>query len=322
MDQPVAVTGKKGSVNWREEKGVRLNGRNREEMTRISSEERIVRANGVDLCVQAFGDSADPAILLIHGAGASMLDWGDGFSERLAGSSRFVIRYDHRDVGRSVSYEPGVPPYTLRDLTADAVGLLDVFDLDSAHLVGRSMGGGIAMLAALEYPDRVSSLTLIGTSPGGCGLPPMSEEFLAHVSGAETPDWSDRDAVIDHVVDLLRAFAGGSPHFDEASIRDLVGRDVDRTVNIASSMTNHFLIDNGDPIRDRLGMIGAPTLVIHGAQDPVFPLDHGLAIANEIPGAQLLTLEETGHELPEAVWDIVIPAIVKHTSGRGSGSVR
>jgi pimeloyl-ACP methyl ester carboxylesterase len=280
----------------------------------LAFDETIVRANGVDLCVQAFGDPADPAILLIHGAGASMLDWGDGFCERLATGSRFVIRYDHRDTGRSVSYEPGRPPYTLHDLAADAVGLLDVFALDTAHLLGRSMGGGIALLATTEHPDRIASLTLVGTSPGGSGLPPMSEAFLAYISDAGTPDWSDRAAVIDHVVDLLRAFAGGSPHFDEMAMRDLVGRDVDRTVNVASSMTNHFVIDSGDPIRDRLGMIGTPTLVIHGARDPVFPLGHGFALAKEIPGAQLLTLKQTGHELPRAVWDLVIPAIVRHTA--------
>ncbi len=105
------------------------------------SNEKIVRANGVELCVETFGDPADPAILLIHGAATPMHGWEDELCESLAAASRFVIRYDHRDTGRSVSYEPGAPQYTLRDLTADAVGLLDAFDLGSAHLVGRSMGG-------------------------------------------------------------------------------------------------------------------------------------------------------------------------------------
>ncbi len=127
-----------------------------------------------------------------------MLGWEDGFCERLAAGSRFVIRYDHRDTGRSVSYEPGAPRYTLRDLVADAVGLLDAFGLDKAHLVGRSMGGGIATLVVLDCPDRVASLTLIGTSPGGSDLPAMSEEFLAHIGGAGIPDWSNREAVIAH----------------------------------------------------------------------------------------------------------------------------
>jgi pimeloyl-ACP methyl ester carboxylesterase len=280
----------------------------------MESNEKIVRANGVDLCVETSGDPADPPILLIHGAAASLIAWEDEFCERLAAGSRFVIRYDHRDTGRSVSYEPGAPQYTLRDLVADVVSLLDVFDLGSAHLVGRSMGGGIAMLAALDYPDRVASLTLVGTSPGGSDLPPMSEEFLAHISGGSSPDWSDREAVIDHVIGLLGVYSGGSGHFDEAAMRDLVGRDVDRTVNIASSQTNHFIIDIGEPFRDRLGEIRAPTLVIHGTEDPVFPLGHALTLAKEIPGAELLALEQTGHELPGAVWDVVVPAILRHTS--------
>jgi pimeloyl-ACP methyl ester carboxylesterase len=281
----------------------------------VASNERIVRANEVDLCAQTFGNPADHAMLLIHGAAASMLAWEEEFCERLAAGSRFVIRYDHRDTGRSVSYEPGAPPYTLRDLVADAVGLLDAFGLESAHLVGRSMGGGIAMLAALDYPDRVASLTLIGTSPGGSDLPPMSEEFLAYISGAGSPDWSDREAVIDHVIGMLRVFSGGSGHLDEVAMRDLVGRDVDRTVNIASSQINHFVIDVGEPFRDRLGEISALTLVVHGAEDPVFPLGHALALEKEIPGARLLVLEQTGHELPPAVWDVVVPAILRHTSG-------
>lgn len=285
------------------------------EVRPVKSDDKIIRANGVDLCVETFGDPADPAILLIHGAAASMLAWEDEFCERLAAGSRFVIRYDHRDTGRSVSYEPGAPPYTLRDMVADAIGLLDAFDLRSTHLVGRSKGGGIAMLAALDYPDRVASIALVGTSPGGSDLPPMSEEFLAHISGARNPDWSDREAVIDHVIGMLRVFSGGSGHLDEAAMRDLVGRDVDRTVNVASSQTNHFVMDTGEPFRNRLDEIAAPTLVVHGAQDPVFPLGHALALEKEIPGAQLLALERTGHELPPAVWDVVVPAILRHTSG-------
>ena len=221
----------------------------------MESNEKTVRANGVSLCVQTFGDSADPPILLIHGAATSMLAWEEEFCERLAAGSRFVVRYDHRDTGRSVSYELSAPPYALRDLVADAIVLLDAFDLRNAHLVGRSMGGGIAMLAALDYPDRVASLTLVGTSAGGPDLPPMSEEFLAHISGVRNPDWSDREAVIDHVVGMLQVFSGGSGHANEATMRDLVGRDVDGTVNIASSQMNHFVIDAGEPVRDRLGEI-------------------------------------------------------------------
>jgi pimeloyl-ACP methyl ester carboxylesterase len=282
------------------------------------SDETIVQANGVDLCVQTLGDPADPAILLIHGAATSMHGWEDEFCKRLAAGPRFVIRYDHRDTGRSVSYAPGEPPSTLRDLAADAVALLDVFNLESAHLVGRSMGGGIAIIAALDFPVRVASLTLIGTSPGGPDLPPMSKEFLAHIFEAETPDWSDRQSVIDSIVDLLRLYSGGSGHFDEVAMRDLVGREIDRTVNVASSQINHFAMDVGAPSRGRLATISVPTLVIHGTQDPIFPLGHALALVEEIPSARLLTLDRTGHELPRAAWDVVISAIMRQTARSAS----
>lgn len=280
----------------------------------LASNEQTVRANGVDLCVQTFGDPAGPAILLIHGAAASMLWWEDEFCARLAAGPRFVIRYDNRDTGRSVTYEPGAPSYTFRDLVEDSAGVLDAFGLGSAHIVGISMGGGIAHQLALGHPDRVESLTLISTSPGGPDLPPMSEEFLAHVREAVVPDWSDRTAVIDYIVDLMRASSGGSRPFDEVGARDLVSRDVDRAVNIESSMTNHSVFDAGDPLPEPPGEVCAPTLVIHGAEDPVFPLGHALALAKDIPGAQLLTLEQMGHELPRTVWDIVVPAILRHTS--------
>jgi pimeloyl-ACP methyl ester carboxylesterase len=277
--------------------------------------ERIVRANGVDLCVETFGDSSDPAILLVAGAGSSMLSWEEGFCERLAAGSRFVIRYDHRDTGRSITYAPGAPKYTGLDLGGDAVGILDALGVDRAHLVGISMGGGIAQLVALDHPDRVASLTLISTSPGsGPGLPETSEELRAHFARATAePDWSDRAAVVDYIVEDARAYAGKSRPFDEAAWRDLAGRDFDRSINLASSMKNHFLIDGAGSWRERLGEMRIPTLVLHGTEDPLFPYGHGVALANEIPGAQLVPLEQTGHELPRAVWDVVVPAILRHS---------
>ncbi|MDT4973741.1 MAG: hypothetical protein QOG22_3884, partial [Pseudonocardiales bacterium] len=111
--------------------------------------EQLVRTNGVDLCVETFGDKGNPAILLIMGAGASMVDWDAEFCLRLADAARFVIRYDHRDTGRSVSYPAGTPPYALRDLLDDAVGLLDAYELPRAHIVGMSMGAAIGQLMAL-----------------------------------------------------------------------------------------------------------------------------------------------------------------------------
>jgi pimeloyl-ACP methyl ester carboxylesterase len=284
--------------------------------------ERIVRANGVELCVETFGKPADPAILLV---GTSMLTWEDEFCERLAGvtegaaeGARFVIRYDIRDTGRSVGYEPGNPPYTIRDLVADAVGLLDTFGLASAHFVGFSVGGMICQRAALICPERVASLTLIATRPTAPGpndpdLPEHSQKVMAWVMGTPNPDWSDRAAVIDYLVERDRQVAGSLP-FDHAARRDVAGRLFDRTDNVGWSIATFAAIDLGDRWRERLGAIRPPTLVIHGTEDPFFPYGNGVALADEIPGAQLLTLERVGHELPRAVWSTVIPAIVRHTS--------
>jgi pimeloyl-ACP methyl ester carboxylesterase len=284
------------------------------------ADRRMVRANGVDLCVETFGDSASPALLLIGGAESSMDWWEDEFCERLAAGPRFVIRYDLRDTGQSVTYEPGAPGYTGSDLVADVAGLLDALDVERAHLVGISMGGGIAQEVALVHPARVESLTLISASPAVAGraernLPPPSEDLRAFFGNPPpAPDWTDRAAVIDYLVAGLRPYQGSLP-FDEEGTRALVARIVDRTRNIESSMTNHSLLDEGEAVSGRLDEIKAPTLVLHGTEDPLFPIAHGEALATEIPGARLLRLEGMGHQMPpRQLWDRVVAAILEHTT--------
>src|ERR687894_1641706 len=289
------------------------------EIRPMAANERIIRANGVDLCVETFGDRADPPILLIMGGASSMDWWEEGFCERLAAGSQFVIRYDHRDTGRSVSYEPGAAPYSLRDLAEDAVGVLDAFGLESAHLVGMSVGGWIGQLVALDHPDRVASLTLISTSPtagpSDPDLPEMSEELRASFAEeAPEPDWSDRDAVIDYIVEGERPFAGSRP-FDGAAIREIAARAFDRTTNLASSITNHAGIDSGDRWRKRLGEVSVPTFVIHGIEDPMYPYGNALALTKEIPGARLLARGRGGQEVPHGdLGAVVVPAILRHTA--------
>jgi pimeloyl-ACP methyl ester carboxylesterase len=282
-----------------------------------TSQPTMVLANGVELCVQTFGDPESPAILLIGGAATSMDWWEEEFCERLASGPRFVIRYDLRDTGQSVSYERGAPQYGGPDLVTDAVGLLDALRLARAHVVGMSMGGGIAQRLALHHADRVASLTLIATSPGGADLPPMSDELRAWFEEPPPePDWSDRQAVVDYIVEDLRQHAGTLP-FDEEEMRAFAGRIVDRTVNIASSMKNHYLLEGDEPVGPRLGELTAPTLVLHGTEDPLFPYGHAEALAAEIPGARLLPLEGMGHELPpRPIWDQVVAAILDHTAER------
>jgi pimeloyl-ACP methyl ester carboxylesterase len=277
----------------------------------MSKSERIIKANDVDLCVETFGRVADPAILLVHGASASMLWWEEELCEQIAVAGRYVIRFDNRDTGRSVSYPPGKPHYSLGDMMADAVGILDALGVGRAHLVGRSMAGAIVALAAIHSPGRVASLTLFSTTTGGADLPPMSEEFTRYTRSGG-PDPSDPAAVVDFIVGLMKVYSGGSPYYDETAVRGLAERDVARTRNIASCLTNHFVIDFGEPIR--FSEILAPTLVVHGERDPVFPLGHGHALHNEIPGAELLILEQAGHELPPPLWDVFVPALVRHTA--------
>jgi len=231
----------------------------------------------------------------------------------------FVIRYDHRDTGRSTSYPAGSPTYGQPDLVADARGLLDAYNLADAHIVGMSMGGGIAQRLVVEHPDRVATLVLVSTSPGGPGgpdnpdLPPMSEQIEAVFSDpAPEPDWSDRSAVIEYMVEGQRPFEGTHP-FDEAGLRVLVGRVFDRTNDMAATNTNHWMLEGGDPIRAQLGQISAPALVLRGTADPLFPIGHGKALADEIPSAVLIPLDGVGHQMPPRhVWEVVIPAILRH----------
>ena len=280
-----------------------------------------VQVNGVDLCVECIGDPADPPILLIMGSSASMDWWEDEFCGRLVAGRRFVVRYDHRDTGQSISYEPGAPGYTLDDLIADPAALIDRLELGVAHVVGMSMGGGIAQGVALGHPDRVGSLTLIATAPAAPGpedpdLPSMSDETIAQFS-IDAPDWSDRGAAIEYMTHLARVSAGRAYPLDDAAFRELAARVFDRTRSMASTMTNHHVLDGGERTRERLGEIDVPTLVVHGTDDPIVPYGNAPALVREIRGARLLTLEGTGHDLPRPVWDIVVPAILEHTGAAG-----
>jgi pimeloyl-ACP methyl ester carboxylesterase len=280
----------------------------------VSVTERIVEANGVELCTEPFGEAADPPILLIMGIGASMLWWEEGFCGMLAEGGRFVIRYDHRDTGRSVTDPPGRPDYTGADLTADAVGVLDAYGIAAAHLVGVSAGGGIAEELALDSPDRVRSLTLISTSPvtpGDRGLPPPSAGLGRFVTTVEV-DWSDPESVIEYQLDYWRVLAGEKRRFDEAAFRALARREVGRASDFRAAQNHNLLHDEGRS-REPLSSISCPTLVIHGTADPMFPIGHGEALAEEIPDAQMLRLDGAGHGVYRADWEEIVAAILEQT---------
>ena len=273
--------------------------------------ERLLDIDGVELCVETFGDPAAPAIVLVAGASASMLWWDAELCGRIAAGGRFVVRYDHRDTGRSTCWPPGRPTYAYRDLAEDVLGILDALGVERAHLVCQSMFGGIGLVLGVDRPDRVASLTFVSTSTGADDLPPPADDLAMPAE----PDLSDPAAVVEYVVAGARACSGGSPYFDEAAIRALVERDVARARNYASTLVNHYAIGFDEPSRGGFGDLTAPTLVVHGDHDPLLPPAHGEALRDAIPGAELLVLKGAGHDVPRAVWDDFVPALLRHTAG-------
>jgi pimeloyl-ACP methyl ester carboxylesterase len=193
--------------------------------------------------------------------------------------------------------------------------VLDTYGISAAHVVGVSAGGAFAQLLALGFPDRVLSLVLISTSPATPGnrtLPPPTDRYGRFVATAEV-DWSDERSVIEYLVGYARMLAGGERAFDEAAARELVRRDVERARNIAAS-ENHGVVAEGELPSASLSSISVPTLVIHGTADPMFPLEHGEALANEIPSARLLPLEGAGHGVERSDWETIVHAILAHTA--------
>lgn len=271
------------------------------------------------LCVDRFGAPDDPAVLLIAGAAQSMDWWTPEFCGLIRDEGYQVIRYDHRDTGRSTTSPPGHPGYSAVEFTSDPVRILDSFGIDSAHLIGVSMGGGIAQTIAVEFPGRVRTLTLIATSPAGGTpppLPPPTESVQATFSGDSHIDWSDPDAVLTHRVEGERPFAG-SWGFDEARIRAIAALEIRRGGDIAAAEANHFLIAAETTVDP--AAIRAPTLVVHGASDPMFPLPHGEALARMVPDSTLLVLDGMGHETPPPpAWSTLLPVLRAHLLSRGA----
>jgi pimeloyl-ACP methyl ester carboxylesterase len=280
--------------------------------------ERIVHVNGIDLCVEEFGERSHPALLLIAGAASSMDWWDVAFCERLAAGSLRVVRFDLRDTGRSTTFPPGAPPYPGSALIADVVELISALGLAPVHLLGLSMGGGIAQQIAIRHPELIATLILMSTSPDGPGgdgtLSPPTPALMASFS-SPSPDWSHREAVQRYFVATERAFSGTIP-VDEPRIREIAGAAFDRSSSLASA-DNHVMAGGDDDAATRaeLASITAKTLVIHGSADPLFPLDHGEALAREIPGARLVVIDGMGHQNPPPpTWDVIVPAILEHTA--------
>lgn len=277
--------------------------------------EMIVSANGVTIATEAFGDPAAPPVLLIMGAMASMLWWPDEFCRKLAAGGRYVVRYDNRDTGLSTKYAPGNPPYSLDDMAGDAIAVLDAYGLPTANVVGMSLGGMIAQILAFSKPQRVSSLTLVSTTPVGLktDLPPISAAYMEHAASAESLDWADRGQVVAFMTKDARMIASTRHRHDADRIRAFIERDYDRSGGLLSA-TNHFMLKGGEAVEGKLKSLEAPLLVIHGTTDPIFCVEHGKTIADVVAGSEFLSIDGGGHELHSSDWETMLAAITRHTS--------
>lgn len=285
--------------------------------------ERFVQDGDLVLCVEGIGSPDDPALLLIGGNAASKDWWDDELCARLAAGGRYVVRYDSRDTGASTQWPAGEPGYTGADLADDALRVLDGLGIGAAHVLGMSGGGAIAQRLGVEHPERVLTLTLLSTTFGGPAsvpwddLPPSTDAVAASFAHpAPDPDWTDREAVVAHVVAGERVFAGTLP-VDEERLAALVRRVFDRTPDMAAGCTNHWIAESGPPLSAGIGTITAPTLVLHGTVDPLFPYGHAEALAQEIPDARLVPLPGVGHQMPPPeVWDVLVTEVLDHTAPR------
>jgi pimeloyl-ACP methyl ester carboxylesterase len=273
----------------------------------------VGRPDGTTLAVETLGRDDDPVLLLLGGAGWSRDWWDDELCARFVAAGLRVVRYDFRDTGESTHWPPGAPGYTGADLVADAVAVLDAIGAERAHLAGLSMGGALAQRLALTVPGRVGSLTLIATTavdPRVGELPGLTPELAAlFADGVPEPDLSDPAAALEALVEGERPFAGPDA-FDEARVRAIARRVVARSRDLAACANHYGLVDAHAGPDDLSTLAGVPTLVVHGGCDPLFPVEHGRALAAAIPGARLLEIAGMGHQLPPATsWERVVGAV-------------
>jgi pimeloyl-ACP methyl ester carboxylesterase len=296
----------------------------------------VVKANGIDLAYDSFGDEADEAILLIAGLGTQMIRWTVPFCEALAARGYRVIRFDNRDSGCSTHLHQCAPPdfgalaaalmagqrpdvpYTLHDMAADAIGLLDALVIDRAHVVGRSMGGMIAQILASEHSERVLSLTSIMSSTGNPMLPQAEPDVMALMLRPAPDPVSDEAGFLAHRLAFARRIAGTSSVFDEEAHRLLILEETRRAYDPGGSGRQIAAMAVTGDRRSSLATITAPTLVIHGGDDPLIPPACGRDTAARIPNADLMLIDGMGHDLPPALDRKVIEAIDR-TARRSSG---
>ncbi len=282
----------------------------------------------VELAHQSFGSKSDPAILLIMGLGAQMVQWPDLFCEALAERGFHVIRFDNRDVGESTWLDGHPPPnlmrlllrkrlgltcavpYTLEDMARDAVGLLDALGIQQAHVVGASMGGMIAQLLAIHHPERVLSLTSIMSTTSNPRLPRAPRDIARRIM-VPAPDPANFEACVQHSMGLNRLLMSPAyPSTDEA-LRERVERVVSRGVNPPGKLRQIAAITVTTDRRPGLARLNIPSAVIHGNADRLVPPAHGLDIARVSPKAEMELIDGMAHDLPIALAPRMIDVIVR-----------
>ncbi|MDR3513249.1 MAG: alpha/beta hydrolase [Caulobacteraceae bacterium] len=284
-------------------------------------------ANGISIEYDSLGDDDAETILLVAGLGMQMVRWSAEFRETIAAQGFRVVRFDNRDVGLSTHFDDApVPelnavaqalargerpdvPYTLYDMADDAAGLLDVLEIERAHIVGASMGGMIAQLIASEHPHRTLSLTSIMSNTGNPGLPPATAEAMAVLTQRPPSPFEDEAGFLAHSARSARVIGSPGFPFDEAAQRAEALAAAQRAYNPAGFGRQIAAITATGDRRARLNTIAAPTLVVHGAADPLVPLAGGQDTAANIRGAELKVIEGMGHDLPPALYETLALAI-------------
>jgi pimeloyl-ACP methyl ester carboxylesterase len=284
--------------------------------------------NGIRIEYDTFGDRGAEPLVLVMGLGGQMLLWDERLCESLAARGHFVVRFDNRDIGLSTHFDSHAAPdlmavmtalasgkplplaYTLDDLADDAVALSDALGFDGAHFVGASMGGMIVQTVAIRHPARVRSLVSIMSTTGNPALPAARPDLLARLGG---PAPVGRAASIDASVEMWRLISGPGYPFDEPAIRARSELLYDRSNHPEGQLRQLAAILAHGNRAPSLASVRAPTLVIHGTDDPLVPVEGGKDTAAAIPGAELLLIPGMGHDLPEPLFPKLVDAIATHT---------
>lgn len=285
------------------------------------------KINGIDIEYDVHGADNGEPLLMIMGLGSQMTRWPPAFYEKLVAKGFRVIRFDNRDVGLSQKFS-GVPtlesvigalmqgqkpdiPYTLDDMAADAVGVLDHLGIQRAHVCGASMGGMIGQLVAADYPERVLSFTAVFTTTGNPALPPSTPEAMAVLTTRAPDPNKDIEAYLDQAVKNQRTIGSPGFPFDEKIMRERLRSDVLRCYEPAGvGRQLAAVIANGDR-RPKLAKIKAPTVVLHGDSDPLVPVTGGKDLAASVPGAELRIVPGMAHDLPVQLYDTIVEAILR-----------